>query len=322
MLRFNNEQARYLMNVRAQFNASQTTLFGNAAGLPADFWKQIDMNVGLVQRDVLAVFNDLAATVMRPVPIGPIQHEFLVASDSTQTHISLDGISDGLEDRTEYANFATPLPIVSRPFSYGWRFAEGMRAKGFAIDLAPRDSAMRGIAEDLENLALVGSSKIVVGGNQLYGLRNHPLRNTRTTGVTLNGATGAQILTQITATLKLLHGDNYRVPATLYLNWDDWFYMSNTDFSTQYPNKTILQRVMEVAGIASIVPASKVPASEIIAIVKRTDVVQVLSALPSAIIPKFRANEHDDYKFVGMAAASVQLRQDFNNQLGLAHSAP
>lgn len=322
MLRFNNEQMIYVRNQRAQFNNAQRVLHGNAAGLPSDFWKQIDMNVGMVQRDILAVFNDLAASVTRPVPIGPISHEFVVASDSGQSHISLDGISDGLEDRVEYGHFATPLPIVSNPFSYGWRAAEGARAKGFSLDMAPRDNSLRRTAEDLEDLALNGSSKIVVGGNQLYGLRNEPNRNTRSTGVTLNGATGAQWHTEITATLKKLHDANFRVPATIYLNWDDWFYASNTDYSAQYPNKTILQRIKEIEGVESVVPASKVPASEILAVVKRTDVVQVLSAMPSAVIPKFRANQHDDYKFVGMAAAAVQIRHDFNDQCGIAHSAP
>ncbi len=320
MLQFNQEQMDYVRNERAQFNSSQKTILGNASGLPTDFWKMIDTDVGLIQRDVLAVFNDLASAVSRPVPIGPISHEFIVASDSGQTHISLDGISDGAEDRTAYAHFSTPLPIVTRPFVYGWRLAENARAKGFSIDMAPRDSAMRGIAEDLEDLALNGSAKIVVGGSQLYGLRNDPLRNTRSTGVTLNVATGAQWVTEIVATLALLHADNFRTPATIYLNWNDWFYASNTDFSTTKGDKTILQRVMEIAGIASIVPASNVPANEIIAIVKRTDVVQVLNAMPSTIIPKFRANTHDDYKFVGMAAAAVQLRHDYSNQMGLAHS--
>lgn len=319
MLKFNKAQAQYLKEGRAAFNNQQQQFFGNAAGLPTDFWKQIDMNIGLVNRDILAVFNDLAASVSRPFPIGMPVGEFVVASDSGETHISMDGVSDGKTDTTEYAHYGSPVPIISSPFRYGWRAVEGARTKGLNLDLAPRDAALRKVAEKLEDTTLNGDAKIVVGGQQLYGLRNHPNRTTSAMGVTLNGATGVQWVAEVTALIESLHAKNFYAPITIYLNYADWFYASNTDYSTQYPNKTILQRVMEIAGVQSIVPGSKVPASEMIGVVKRTDVVQILNAMPTAVLPKFRANVHDDYQFVSAAAAGLQIRFDFNDQCGVAH---
>lgn len=319
MLRFTQDQQRYLFEGRAAFNHGQRQLHGNAAGLPADFWKQIDMNVGMVQRDILAVFNDLAASVAQPMPIGIPVSEFLVASDGGQLHVSMDGISDGPADTAEYAHFSSAVPIFSSPFRYGWRAVEGASTKGLSLDMAPRDNSLRTVAEGQEDMVLNGSTKIVVNGEQLYGLRNHPNRTTSTMGVTLNGATGAEWVAEVTALIESLHAKNFYAPITIYLNYSDWFYASNTDFSTQYPNKTILQRVMEIAGIQSIVPGSKVPASEMIGVVKRTDVVQLLNAMPTAVLPKFRANTHDDYQFVGASAVGLQIRFDFKEQCGVAH---
>lgn len=323
MLIFNQQQSQHLTNGRAAFNHAQRQLHGNAAGLPADFWKQIDTGIGLVQRDILAVFNDLAASVSRPFPIGIPVSEFIVASDSGQLTISMDGISDGPVDTTEYAHFSSAVPIFASPFRYGWRAVEGASTKGLSLDVAPRDGSLRTVAEGLEDMALNGSAKIVVNGEQLYGLRNHPKRTTSSmgslTGGNLNGATGPEWVAEITALIESLHAKNFYAPITIYLNYSDWFYASNTDYSTQYPNKTILQRVQEIAGIAGIVPASKVPADEILGVVKRTDVIQILNAMPTAVLPKFRANAHDDYQFVAGAAAGIQIRHDFNDQCGVAH---
>jgi len=327
MLRFTPEQQAFVLANRRQFNASQVaianahgqTLIGNALPLPKDVWGQWDREGIEVQRTTLAVFNDLAATVSTPMPIGKLVHHFQTISDSGQANVSLDGRSKGRTDQPVFAYHGTPLPIIDSPFSYGWRQVEAARSEGFQLDSAGRNNAMRTVAEKLESIALDGDANIVVGGATLYGLRNHPRRNTRTTGVALNGATGAQWLAEITATLKLLHADNFKVPATLYLNWDDWFYATSTEFTTGYP-KTIAQRVMELGGVREIVPADSITASQIIALVKDRRVVQVLNGMPMTTRAQFRANPEDEYNFVTMAAASVEIKFDADQNCGVAVS--
>lgn len=328
MLRFTEQQSAAILANRREFNARQTALanstgtvmLGNALPLPKYFWEQIDRDSVEIQRDILVVFNDLAASVSTPVPIGIVHHLFQTVSDSGEINISLDGRSKAKTDQPVYDYHGTPLPIIDSTFSFGWRQVEAARANNFSLDPAARNNANRRVAEKLEDIALNGDAKISVGGDQLYGLRNHPKRNTRSTGVALNGATGPQWAAEIIATLKLLHGDNFRVPTTLYMNWDDVFYASNTDYSTQYPNKTILQRIREIEGVREIIPASKVAANEIIGLVKRRDVVQVLNGMPVSTRAQFRANMEDDYNFVTMAAAAVQVRYDAKDQCGLAVS--
>lgn len=333
MLRFTQAQQQFVLANRRAFNARQAQLaeahgigndglamIGNALPLPRDVWGEWDRDGIEVQRDVLAVFNDLAASVSRPMPIGKLVHHFQTISDSGEVNVSLDGRSKARTDKPVFDYHGTPLPILDSPYGFGWREVAAAQTEGVSLDPAARNNANRKIAEQLETQTLDGDASIVVGGNQLYGLRNHPNRNTRATGVTLNGATGAQWVAEITAVLKLLHNDNYRAEVTLYLNWDDWFYASNTDYSTQYPNKTILQRIMEIAGVGSIVPASKVNADEIIALVKRREVVQVLNGMPMTTRAQFRANPEDDYDFVAMVAASLEIKFDAEGQCGIAHS--
>lgn len=327
MLRFTPEQQAFVLANRRQFNERQTaianahgsTIIGNALPLPKDVWGEWDREGVEVQRSTLAVFNDLAASVATPMPIGKLVHHFQTISDSGQANISLDGRSKGRTDQPVFAYHGTPLPIVDSPFSYGWRQVAAAQSEGFQLDSAGRANAMRTVAEKLESIALDGDASIVVGGAVLYGLRTQPNRNTRSTGVTLNGATGAQWLAEMTATLKLLHADNFKVPATVYVNWDDWFYATSTEFTAGYP-KTIAQRVMELGGVREIVPADSLAADEIIALVKDRRVVQVLNGMPMTTRAQFRANPEDEYNFVTMAAASVEIKFDAEENCGVAHS--
>ncbi len=312
-------QRQQAMALAFNINSENAALVGNASPVPKDVWGEWDRDFVEVQRSVLAVFNDLAM-INRPIPIGKIVHYFGQVSDSGSANVSLDGRSKARTDQPTIAYQGTPIPIIDSAFSFGWRQWAAAATEGYALDPAARDNANRRVAETLEDHALNGNSQIVVGGAPLYGLRNHPKRSTRSTGVNLNGATGAQWSAEINAVLKLLHAKNYRVPATLYLNWDDWFYASNTDYSTAYPNKTILQRIMEIAGVEKIVPASSVAADEIIAVVKDRRVIQVLNAMAPSTRAQFRANPEDDYNFVAMAAAAVEIKYDTEDQCGIAHS--
>lgn len=328
MLTFTQAQQDFVLNGRRAFNTRQAAIanagdvgIGNALPVPRDVWGEWDREAVQIQRDVLAVFDSLSSAVSRPMPIGKLVHYFQTVSDSGSVNVSLDGRSKARTDQPTFAYHGTPVPIIDSTFSYGWRQMEAARTEGFTdLDGTARLNSMRKVAEQLEIQALDGNAAIVVGDAPLYGVRTHPKRSTRATGVALNGATGVQWVAEITALLKLLHNANYRVPATLYLNWDDWFYAGNTDYSAQYPNKTILDRVREIAGVAEIVPASKVAANEIIAVVKRPDVIQVLNAMPMMSRAQFRANPEDDYDFVVMAAAPIEIKFDAEDQCGVAHS--
>lgn len=327
MLRFTAEQEAVVLANRRAFNerqaalanAMQGNLLGNASPLPRDVWGVWDREAVEIQREVLAVFDDLSNSVATPMPIGKLVHHFQRISDSGSVNVSLDGRSKARTDQPVIDYKGTPLPIIDSTFSYGWRQVEAARSEGFQLDAGGRMNAMYKVAEKMEDIALVGDDTITVGGDTLYGLTNHPKRNTRTTSQALNGATGAEWTAEVKATLKLLHDDNFRVPATLYVNFDDWFYASNTDFKAE-SDKKIAKSIREIEGVANVVPASKVTAGTIIAVVKNRRVMQVLNGMPMTTRAQFRANPEDDYNFVTMAATALEIKYDYDDQCGIAHS--
>lgn len=326
MLRFTQEQQAFILANRRDFNERQlalanahgSTMVGNALPIPRDVWGIWDREGIEIQREVLSVFNDLSASVSMPMPIGKLVHHFQTISDSGEVNVSLDGRSKARTDQPVFDYHGTPLPIIDSTFSFGWRQMEAARSEGMAPDSAARSNSMFKIAEKLENMTLNGDASVVVGGAQLYGLRNHPKRNTDTHGFDLNGATGPNWLAAFAKLTTALYGDNFYVEPTVYVNISDWKYARETDFSTAYPNKTIAQRVLE-SGIANVVPASNVPASELIGVVKNRRVVQVLNGMPMTTRAQFRANMEDDYNFVTMAAAALEVKFDAEDNCGIVH---
>lgn len=327
MLRYSAQQQHLLLNNRRAFNNAQerlaelhgTTFIGNASVLPRDVWGQWDREALTIQRDTLVIFDDLSAASQMPLPIGKLVHYFQTVGDSGEVNVSLDGRSKARTDQPTIEYHGTPVPLIDSGYSYSWRQMEAASTEGFQLDAAGRDNSTRRIAETLENAALFGFDQITVAGARSYGILNHPKRNSRATGVTLLSATGAQWIAEIVATLKLLHNANYRVPATIYLNWDDWFYASTTEFTAGYP-KTVLQRITEIAGVKEIKPATSIPANTIVGLIKDRRVIQMLNAMPVSTRAKFRANPEDDYDFVVMAAAALEIKFDAEDQCGLAVS--
>lgn len=325
MLRFTQQQWALVQNSRRQFNASQTALanrsgqllVGNAQPVPRYVWETWDREGIEIQREVLSVFNDLSASVSMAMPIGKLIHYFQTISDSGEVNISLDGRSKANTDQPLLDYHGTPLPIIDSAFSFGWRQMEAAASEGYALDPAGRVNATFKVAKKLEDLVLNGDSKISVAGNVLYGLLNHPKRNTDTHGVDLNGATGAQWKTAFQKLTSALYGDNFFDLPTVYVNVGDWKYARETDYTTTYP-KTIAARLLESAGIANVVPASNVPANSLVGVVKNRRVLQVLSGMPISTRAKMRENPEDDYNFVTMAAAALELKFDAADNCGVA----
>lgn len=322
MLKFTKEQSALLVNERRAYDKAHERMavnhagfiVGNASTLPKDVWGEWDREAIEVQRDVLAVFNDLSS-LSRSMPLGKLVHHFQTVSDSGEVNISLDGRGKSKLDRPVIDYHGTPLPIIDSTFGFGWREVLAAQTEGYSLDGAARNNHMRKVAEKMEDLVINGDATIDVGGAKIYGLRNAPNRNTDTHGLDLNGATGAQWVEAFKGLIAGLHADNFYSPVTVYLNYADWFYASVTDFVATYP-KTILSRLMEIPGLAAIVPASKVPTNEMLGICKRSDVVQILSGMPMTVRPKNRQNPEDDYNFIVMAAVAPEFKFDAEEQAG------
>lgn len=329
MLRFTPEQALAVNSVRSNFNQRQTAmaaglvanasmLQGNAAPVPIDAWRRIDERSTAIQRDVLQVFNTLAAANQTPVVVADLVSYYAKMGDSGEAHVSLDGRSKARGDQANVSMSGTPVPVIDSVASFGWRQMEVIRRGGGMIDTDTIANHLRKVAEKLEDMAINGAPGVTVGGATIYGLRTFPDRSTGVHGLTLNGATGAQWLTAVRLVITRLEADNAYARVTIFCNWGDWSYANAADYATNYA-KTILERLREL-GI-DLVPASRVPANELLGVagLATGEWGSILSAMPLTTRPKVRQNPEDDYVFTAMAMAAPQFRSDANGQSRIAH---
>lgn len=335
MLRFTAEQELAINAARAGFLARETQiaaslaamgegasgLVGNASPVPLDAWRRIDSRGAMIQRDQLAVFNRLAAANTTPVQIGDLMSYFPKISDSGEVHMSMDGRSEGRGDQALVKYEGTPVPIIDSVATFGWRQMEVFRKSGLMLDAETIANKQRRVAEKLEDMVINGASNVVMAGQTIYGLRNFPNRTTGTHGLTLASSTGAQWLTAVSQLITLLIGDNSFGRVTIFLNWSDYTYADINEFTAGYP-KTILQRLREISSVADFVPASRMPANNLVGInnLETGEWGSILSAMPMTTRPKFRANPEDDYSFQVMAAVAPQFRSDYADRSHIVHT--
>lgn len=331
MLRYTAEQLAAINAARAGFNrhqlalaanhAADLQLAGNASQIDLDAWRRIDTRSTQIMRDVLAVFNTLARANTTPMGVGDLISYFPQISDSGAVSVSMDGRNGEIADQAQVKYVGTPVPVITSAARMGWRQMAVVRKGGVGLDVETIANHQRKVAEKLEDMVLNGDSSIVVGGSQVFGLRNHPQRNTNTHGFDLNStATGANWLSAFRQLVDACVGDNAFGRITVFLNYSDWVYASVNEFTAGYP-KTILQRLREIEQIADIIPCGRVPADNIIGIagLETGNWGSILSAMPMTTRPKVRQNPEDDYVFDVIAVVAPQFRSDFDGRAPFAH---
>lgn len=329
-MKFTPEQQALIWAARNRFNISQQALAtrivanaemtGNASVIPLDAWRRIDQRAQAIARSRLAVFSRLFAANSTPVSIAELVNYYPIVSDSNEVVVSMDGRVQAKGDQATVRFAGTPVPIMTTSNSFGWRQYAVMTRGGGQIDTASFANGDRKLAEFLENMALNGLSSVNVAGDTIYGLRNFPSRFTGNHTFTLTSATGANWVTAINQGLAGLESRNQFGPVTIFVNQGDYRSAGTRDYSTSYSG-TILERVLAIPGVQELVPASSVPANELIFV---SDLASgewgtVLNGMPPTTRPKTRLDPEDDYKFTKIAAQSLQLRADASGQSAIAH---
>lgn len=326
MLKFTTNQEAQVFAEREAFNAAETAmaprvhLIGNASPLPLDAWRRIDGTATQVQRDMLVLFNRMAAASNTAVGIADLVNYYQQVGDSGEVSVSMDGRATTKGDKVLTKYQGTPVPVLkSDTARYGWREWAVMQ-RGGSLDVAQIANNQRRIGEKLEDMVLNGDASINVGGNTIYGLRTFPQRSTGVHGLTLASATGAQWLEAVKDVCEKLIADNAYGRVTVFVNYADWFAAQNTDFTASYP-KSIAARLAEVSQVVEFVPVPRLPVNELIGIADFSTGSwgSILSAMPMTTRPVARHNPEDDYAFSVISAAAPQFRADYDGKSTIAH---
>ena len=332
MFILNSEQAQARNAARSYFDRTQIAiastipsgaqdLIGNAAPVGLDTWRRIDERGSMLQRDILAVYNRLARANTTPVSIGDLMSYYPKISDSGKLSVSMDGRMPGAADAPVVTFAGTPVPVFASAATWGFR-QNAVMMKGGGLGVADMVAGpQRVVLEALEDMAINGRSSTNVAGSTIYGLLNFPDRTEATAygAFDLNGGTGANWQAAFAGLIKALVGDNAFGRVTVFCNYADWTHAGLADYAATYQG-TIAQRMLAIQNVAEVIPCGKVPANRLIGVnnIDSGEWGSVLSAMAPTVLPKARANPHDEYGMWAMAASSTQFRSDFNGRSQIA----
>lgn len=299
----------------------------NAATLLKDEWKQYDdVVLQVAQERLVAVGDVMARGLVLDVPnaLGTTVLEYEHRTHAGEATLSMDAITRGRSDKSEFTLNYLPLPIIHDDFSIGIRALTASRKRGTALDTLRAADATRNVAEYVENMFFNGpggtatAATFPYGGGTIYGCRNFGSRNQYTTMADWgsSGITGAEILKDLLNMKQLMIDDHHFGPYGVYIPTayetvlDDEF-KSNSD-------KPIRQRMLEIGGIEFIKVADKLPDDNVIMIELKNDTVRMVNGFTPMML-EWSAMGGMQFEYKVMAIMVPQFRADADGNCGIVH---
>jgi len=283
-------------------------------------WIEIDKAVlKSYQENLIAVadLNRLGLTYNLKNGMGKTVLAYEDMSDTEAADVSMDGITRGRNDRPEFDMNYLPLPLIHKDFWFSARALAASRNDGSPLDTTMAELAARKVAEKVEEILLVGASTYTFGGGTIYGYADFTHANTGnlTAAWTASAATGETILADILAMKQALIDDRCSGPYMVYIS-TSFSTAIDEDFKSD-SDKTIRNRLKEVAGILDIRVADKLTAGTVLMVQMTSDVVRIVNGLPITNV-QWDMEGGLATHFKVMTIQVPQLRADQSDRAGVA----
>ena len=289
------------------------------ATLRYDEWKDIDRKVIEISTQRLKA---TAAFISRGLTynlgsIAAVVALWQRSSDMTGADITMDGISEGEEDRVNFDYTSVPVPIIHKDFRVNLRHLEASRKMGQGVDTIQASIAARVVAEKTEDMIL-SSQSIQVDGGTIYGLLNHPDRNTASLPLAWDNAskTGALILTDVITMITALKADRHYGPYLLLVP-QAYEQVLDTDYRAN-DNRTVRQRIMALEGIAGIEVVDRMTANNIVMVQLTDDVIDIAIAQDTTTV-QWATHGGLQQKFKVMSSMVPRVKSDYDSRSGICH---
>jgi len=297
------------------------------ATLRKDEWELLDTRVIEVARERLNAVADLftaGLTFDVPNALGTtiVQHQ--TRSEMIAAQISMDGVTQAPSDRVLFNLISTPLPIIHHDFQLGIRELAASRNGGIPLDTTQAEEASRQVSETIENLLLNGLTAgdtlgFAASTAQLFGYTNRTSRNT----VSLSGnwdesaQDGENIVADVIAMIQANHNARMFGPYNLYIPTNYWVELQK-DFKTN-SDKTILQRIGEIAGIQSIKPTDKLADDNVLLVQMTRDNVDMAVGMQTTVV-SWEGQGGMMLYFKVMAIMVPRIKLDHGSRSGVVHA--
>ena len=312
-------QGRSCITVMNNGKPTKMVVANADAVLRKDDWLTIDRAIVKVAKPRLKAFGDLrGAGLSYTIPNGMSKTvlETEVISDITPAQISMDGITEGDNDRPAFDLLNLPLPIIHKDFNYTARQVMASRNGGSPLDTSSAELAARRVAETVEQMTIGTLQNYSFGGGTIYGYTNFP--NRITTSITQPTTTNQQTtVNELLAMKRAAFAASQFGPFNVYcgLDWDPYM---DGDYSDQYGGKTLRQRIGDINGFTEPMTLDYLPGYDLILVQQTSDTARAVVGMDITTL-QWETKGGMQLNFKVMAILVPQLRADYNGQCGIVH---
>lgn len=248
--------------------------------------------------------------------MGVTRLEWERTGDMGPAELNMAGVTEGRNDTTEGDLVSMPIPIVHKDFWINIRKLSASRNHGTPLDTTQVAICTRKVSERIESMLFLGDTSLGAN-NAILGYATAPNRVTGSTTASWATATGAQILADVIAMIAAANAKEMWGPFVFYVNYASMSNLGN-DFKAE-SDKTILQRIKEVPGVADIKQSSYVPNGDTVFAVQMTsDVVDIVDGIQPTVVqwPSLGGMRQN---FKVLAIMVPRVKSTYIQQSGIIH---
>lgn len=304
----------------AQNNYTITT----PSTLTKEEWLEIDGIVLKVTRAELIVAGTLVQmgltyNIPNALAKTVIQHSTM--TDAGEAIWSMDALQESNRDRVQFDLVNLPIPIVSADGQFSMREILASRNSQNPLDLVMFEQNTRRCSEQIEKVTIGTVNGMTYGGGTIYGLTNHPSRNTSTItspSVAANAWTPQILFQEILAMIQTLQNKFFRGPYGIFVS-PGWSQYIDDDYSQAYNGSSLRTRLLQVEGVQFVKRADYLNDLQIVVFQMTPDVVQMVTGLP---ITTMQWESHGGMKnnFKTMGIMFPRVRVNANGDSGINHA--
>lgn len=305
----------------AQLMGEGVPVMNAVATLRRDDWLLIDQTTRESAKPRLRLVGDLRGSgLVLNIPNGMSKSmlESYTMGDITPATMSMDGNRRSESDRPTFDFYNLPLPIIHKDIDFPARQVLISRNGGSPLDTTSIRLAVRRVAEEAEKLALGIASSFSWGGATIYGITNHPARNTQVlTNPTAGGFTGAIHNAEILSMMQKSRDDNMNGPWMLYYS-PAWGQYLDADYSATKGENTLRMRVLQNDGIMDMRQLDYLTGYQVLLVQWDQDTIREVVGQDITTV-QWESNGGFMLHFKVLCIMVPQIRSDPNGQSGIVH---
>lgn len=294
--------------------------------LRKDEWQLLDTTIVQETRDRLRIaqrLRDRGMVFPLGGDLGVTVLQWQEQNDPGSAELTMDGVTRGRSDRPEFNLRSLPLPISHSDFYLNTRELQAGRRMGTPIDTTMARVSARRVAEQTEDLIVVGSS-LNFGGGSIQGLTN---ATNRTTGSFSAGTwsaaarTGAEILADVLAMIGDARADAHYGPYELFIPQEFETKLDEDFDASSADTRTIRERLMQIEGLEAITVLDRMATDNVVLVQMTPDVLDlVVGQEPRTVEWESEGGFRINMKVFGVMVP--RIKDTFANRSGIVHYTP